>query len=377
MSAATAAGEEDRAAALRAHLVRLSALDGPLPIDRYMAEALTNPRYGYYAAARPLGARGDFTTAPEISQMFGELIGLWFATAWTAMGKPPAVDLVELGPGRGLLMADFLRATRTLPAFAEALQLHLVEVNPHLRAEQARRLADAAPRPLDRLADLDPSDRPLFLIANEFFDALPTKQFEWRAGRWRERRVDWREDGAHGLLAADGAPPDWIPDDAARDPGEGAVFELSPASLSLAHDIGARLAVQGGVALIVDYGYAPGAGFLRPRHGTLAAIRGHEGADPFGAPGAMDLSCHVDFGALARSAREAGARSHGPLTQRDFLKRCGIDARADRLGVSASVDMKAAEIATGHARLTDRAGMGALFKVLALTGGAGVAPVFA
>ena len=273
-------------------------------------------------------------------------------------------------------MADLLRAAGGLAAFRDALRVHLVELDGPLRDEQRGRLASEDPIWLDRLADLplDP-DRPLLLVANEFFDAMPVKQFERRDGVWRERTLDWADGALKGVLSAQTVAPALIPDDCARSPTDGAILEVCPSGLSLAREIGERLAACGGAALLIDYGYAPGRGFPRPPQGTLLGIRRPLPTDPFTAPGLADLSAHVDFDALARAAREGGAKTHGPITQRAFLKACGIDARAAKLKDGALPAPKAA-ITAAHARLTDAEDMGGLIKVLAVTGGPAPAPVF-
>jgi len=332
--------------AIRARIAR----DGPLPLAEFMRIALADPEHGYYRARDPIGGGGDFVTAPEISQAFGELIGLWCAATWQQMGAPAAVRLVELGPGRGTLMADALRAAARLPAFRAALSVHLVETSPRLAATQRAMLAGADAQWHDTLADVPPG--PALLVANELFDALPVDQFVRAADGWRRRAVAVDDAGNLGFtdIAVDGAPPA-LPDAAA-----GTVFEVSGEALALAADIGGRVDADGGAALIVDYGP------LRRSAGeSLQAVRGHAYAAVLDAPGTADLSAHVDFASLADAARAAGGRAFGPVTQRAFLRRLGIELRLARL---AAADRAAAE---SGARLIDPAGMGTLFKVLALT----------
>ncbi len=348
--------------ALIDHLRRRIALDGPLSVAAYMEEALGHPRFGYYMTRDPLGAEGDFVTAPEISQMFGELIGLWCAVVWQSMGRPAAVNLVELGPGRGTLMADALRAAGMVSGFREALAVHLVETSPALRRCQGRALEDTDARWHDSFARVP--EGPLLLIANEFFDALPIRQFERRDGAWRERLID--AGGEAGGLCWVLSPP--VPPifgaPGFDDPGdipEGAVVEVRPVALALAHALGERLAGAGGAALIVDYGYqrsAPG--------DTLQAVRGHAFHDPLEDPGEADLTAHVDFAALARAAAEGGARTYGPVPQGGFLESLGIAARTEAL-VAAATPGQTADIAAAQRRLVGAADMGELFKVLALT----------
>jgi SAM-dependent MidA family methyltransferase len=346
---------------------------GPMPLSEYMSLCLAHPEHGYYATRDPLGAAGDFTTAPEVSQMFGELVGLWLAVAWSDMGRPAPVALAELGPGRGTLMADALRAAARVPGFRDAVRLALVETSPFLRARQAEALAPHAPLWLDRVEDLP--EGPLLLVANEFFDALPIHQLVRARGRWRERVVGLEEDrltlGLGGVAPWDEPAP------------EGAVREISPAAEAIAAIIGARLAAAGGAALIIDYGYD-----ARPEAGgdTFQALRGHRYADPLEAPGEADLTAHVDFAALARAAQRAGAVAWPVAAQGLFLERLGITERAralaraaaapgraraggrgDRPGAAAAGD-PVEGIVAAHRRLTHPDEMGQLFKVLALTG---------
>jgi NADH dehydrogenase [ubiquinone] 1 alpha subcomplex assembly factor 7 len=338
---------------------QLISAEGPISVARYMALALGHPQLGYYATRDPLGRSGDFTTAPEISQVFGELVGLWAAHSWTQAGCPDPVALVELGPGRGTLMADALRViSKAAPAFRSALSLHLVETSPALRERQGSTLGAAAPRWHDALSTVP--DLPLILLANEFFDALPVRQLVRRNGAWHERLVGLGDEGlAFGLCAA--------PLEAADLPAaaDGAVLERSEAGCAIMADIAGRMASHGGAALIVDYGHL-GEGF----GDTLQAVAGHAFADPLEAPGEADLTTHVDFGALLRVAEANGAAIDLLATQADFLAALGIDARAEALKARATPSQRA-DIDAAVARLTDRSptGMGALFKVLALRGG--------
>ncbi|MEP9351761.1 SAM-dependent methyltransferase [Xanthobacter sp. KR7-225] len=342
----------------------LIAAEGPMPVSRFMALALGHPRLGYYVTRDPFGAGGDFVTAPEISQMFGELVGLWAVAQWQAMGAPAPFALVELGPGRGTLMADALRAARLVPEFGAAARLHLVEMSPTLRAAQGRALGAAAPQWHDRLEDVPPG--PMIAIANEFFDAIPIDQFVFRDGRWRARRVGLKADGAlafgldplpHGAEPAPYGPP-----------AEGAVLERMVEGPALA--LAGRIAGQGGAALVVDYGHAGGYG------DTLQAVRAHRWVDPLADPGEADLTAHVDFAALARRARASGARAFGPIGQGEFLARLGLAQRATRLkagkdaAAQAAVDAAALRLA-GHGE----GQMGALFKAMVIAHGGLGAPV--
>lgn len=294
--------------------------------------AAANARY--YATRDPLGRAGDFVTAPEISQIFGELIGLALADVWIRAGRPQPVAYVELGPGRGTLASD---AARAMGAAGLAPAVHLVETSPRLRGRQAELLPQASWH--ESLATL-PSDRPLLVVANEFFDALPIRQ--WVGGR--ERRVATGEDGG---LRVEPVPP-------------GEVVEESPSARAIARHLGERLAGQGGVAIIVDYGY------LGPARGdTLQAVAAHRSVDPFALPGEVDLTAHVDFAALAQAASDGGAVVAGPVGQGAWLRAIGIEARAAAL--AAAAPHRAGEIGAAVARLTDATAMGELFRVLALS----------
>jgi NADH dehydrogenase [ubiquinone] 1 alpha subcomplex assembly factor 7 len=335
---------------------------GPLTIADYMAEALGHPLHGYYATRDPLGARGDFVTAPEVSQIFGELIGLWCADGWERLGRPDPVILAELGPGRGTLMADALRALRVAPDFRRALRPRLVETSPVLRRAQAAALADASPVWHESIAELPPG--PLVLVANEFLDALPIRQFLRREDGWHERRVGLGEDGAALAFTLDPVPSA----EAARllpvslrDAPPGSLFEARPAATALGRILGARLAAEGGLALFIDYGHFPSA-----CGDTLQAQRRHRRHDLLAEPGTADLTAHVDFAAFAAAARGAGARAWGPVTQRAFLRALGIELRAARL-IERATPAQAAAISSGCRRLIDPAAMGSLFKVLALS----------
>jgi len=343
---------------LGAHIAALVASHGPIAVADYMALALGHPVFGYYMTRDPLGAAGDFVTAPEISQMFGELIGLWCADQWQQIGTPERVVLAELGPGRGTLMADALRAvTRALPAFANAADIHLVETSPALRAAQARALGGRA-RWHDTVATLP--EGPILLIANEFFDALPVRQFVRTPRGWCERCVRLDGERLQFALAPDPAPLPAVPD-AFVHAATGAVMELSPARESVAADIAHRIAARNGAALIIDYGHhisAPG--------DTLQALKAHQYCDPLAEPGEADVTAHVDFAALARACEGAGARVHGPVTQGEFLKGLGILERAARLKRGAA-PQAAQDVDRALHRLTSGDEMGDLFKAMAIT----------
>jgi SAM-dependent MidA family methyltransferase len=348
------------------------AAHGPLPVADYMALCLAHPEHGYYMTRDPFGARGDFITAPEVSQMFGELIGVWMAAVWRQMGGPPRVRLVELGPGRGTLMSDVLRALRVTPAFLDAASLHLVEISPVLKAKQQETLSGVA-LPVSWHASFDEvPEGPAIVIANEFFDALPVHQAVKTRRGWCERCV-----GLDGETLVFTHARETIPNFAsrlpasARDTPEGATFEWRDDDAAAA--LGNRLAQQGGAALVIDYGHATSA-----VGDTLQALGRHSYADPLATPSEHDLTAHVDFDALMRAATSAGAATFGPLTQGELLQRLGIAARAAKLKGRASAEA-AGQIDAAMARLagSGRSDMGALFKAVALAHPAlGVPPAF-
>jgi NADH dehydrogenase [ubiquinone] 1 alpha subcomplex assembly factor 7 len=295
--------------------------------------------------------------------MFGELIGLWCADAWARMGAPDPVLLVELGPGRGTLMADALRALRVAPECRAALRPQLVEISPALRARQQEALAatGVAAHWHERLDQVP--EAPLLLIANEFFDALPIRQFERRPEGWCERLIGLGP-GDAGLafaLGPAGAQARFLIPETLRAAPAGAVVEVSAPGMAIAGEIGRRLAAQGGAALIVDYGHA-----ARRTGATLQALRRHEVHNVLSEPGSADLTAHVDFAALAEAATQTGARAFGPVDQGALLGALGIDARAETLRRGATPAQAAAIEAARH-RLTDGAEMGTLFKALALS----------
>ncbi|MDP6832402.1 MAG: SAM-dependent methyltransferase [Alphaproteobacteria bacterium] len=343
---------------LRQHLAERISLDGPLSIARFMAEALGHPQWGYYISRDPLGRAGDFITAPEVSQMFGELIGLWCADRWRALGAPDPFNLVELGPGRGTLMADALRAAAALPGFTAAARIQLVETSPVLRAAQKQALANSEVNWHDRIADLPPG--PAIAIANEFFDALPIRQFQRKEDGWHERMVALREDELCLQLSPGIVPSAPLPDGVQAAPFD-AIFEVSPARTAAMSELCQHLAKYDGAALVIDYGHERSA-----VGDTLQAMRAHEYVDPLAQPGQADLTAHVDFQALGDAAAAAGVIAHGPMTQGGFLQRLGIATRADILRQWATAAQSDAIDAALH-RLTDRDEMGQLFKVMAIS----------
>jgi NADH dehydrogenase [ubiquinone] 1 alpha subcomplex assembly factor 7 len=332
---------------------RIAAM-GAVTVAEYMELALTH----YYGDRDPLGARGDFTTAPEISQMFGEMIGLWCVDLWTRMGRPAPFVLAELGPGRGTLMSDLLRAARVAPDFLAAAQVNLVEINAALIATQKAALQGRQIQWHRGFETLPPG--PLLLIANEFWDALPVRQLVMTETGWRERTVII-ENGAFAFGKTAAGPDLDLLRPAHRAARPGDIAEVSPAGLRLASALGQRLARAQGAALIIDYG---------PRDSglgdSLQALKGHHRHDPLQEPGSADLTTHVDFAALADAARDAGASPHGPITQGAFLRELGIELRAATLKAKADAVTRA-EVDSALRRLISADGMGSLFKVLALT----------
>ena len=328
------------------------AQDGPISVADYMAECLLHPTHGYYTTRDPFGAAGDFTTAPEISQMFGELFGLALAQAWLDQGSPARFTLAELGPGRGTLMADVLRATRGVPGFHAAAEVVLVEASPVLRGVQGQTLATAgfaAPHWLDGAEDLP--EQPLFLMANEFFDALPIRQFQRDEAGWRERLIGVR-DGALAFGLSDVLPVPALP--AFQDAKAGQIVEHCPLALPVMAVISDRVRRFGGVAYVIDYGG------WRSSGDTLQALRAHRFDDVLAHPGEADLTAHVDFEALAMGGPAQAYDSQGAV-----LRRLGIDARAAALAKGLTGAALESHLAA-HRRLTDPAEMGTLFKVLAV-----------
>lgn len=348
---------------LEAIIREMIAQEGPISLELYMALALSHPAHGYYRKKTPIGAAGDFITAPEISQMFGELIGLWCVEVWRMMGAPKPFHLVELGPGRGTLMADALRAARAAPEFLAALDVHLVETSAPLRESQ--RLALAGRGVLidwhETIEELPPGAA--IFIANEFFDALPVRHYVHHAGGWRERRVGLDSCGQFCF----GLTGDIEPGVSA--PGEpGQILEVGVVAAGMMTQLAARIAAQGGALVAIDYGYAGPA-----RGETLQALRRHTFVDPLQDPGEADLTAHVDFSSLGRAARAAGASVHGPMPQGEFLTRLGIFERAAILRRNAdprqgaAIDAALERLAGGAPGREEATHMARLFKVLAVT----------
>jgi NADH dehydrogenase [ubiquinone] 1 alpha subcomplex assembly factor 7 len=381
-------------------LARLIRDEGPISISRYMALCLGHPSHGYYMKRDPFGAGGDFTTAPEISQIFGELIGLWAASVWQAMGAPASIRLVELGPGRGTLMQDMLRAARALPGFHDALSVHLVETSPVLRERQRATLARSGAEPQWHERIDQALEGPTIVIANEFLDALPLDQFVRTPEGWRERLVGLDGEGrlAFGLAPQTPSPlagEGWgegsrdaasltivkaANDSSLRDPSSGpsghllpqgekggaapagSVLEQPVVALETVATVARHVAAEGGAGLFIDYGPAR-SGF----GDTLQAVKRHAFVDVLAEPGDADLTVHVDFARMAQAGLAAGAAAHGPVMQRDFLRTLGLQPRLEALSHRAT-PAQAETLASGAERLieTGPTAMGELFKVLAV-----------
>jgi len=346
--------------ALGDEIAMIIAHDGPMTLERYMSLALCHPRYGYYMTRDPFGSAGDFITAPEISQMFGELVGLWITEAWRAAGSPGHAHLVELGPGRGTLMADVLRVGQVSSPFLESIDIHLIEASSILEAVQRRTLAQS-PRPIHWSGDFSHIPRgPVFVIANEFFDALPVRHFIKGPRGWSERLVGLDQRGALMFGSSSEVEPDL------NVPAErGAVIEVGAIGQRLMVEIADRIVAEGGAMLVVDYGY------LETSLGeTLQAVKRHAYVNPLAEPGEADLTTHVDFAALGRAAKSSGAKTLGPVTQGAFLRQLGVVQRAEALSRRATPEQRADLAAalhrlagTGNARQT----MATLFKAMAVT----------
>lgn len=340
---------------LARRLLRRIAAGGPMSLAEFMALSLYDPAEGYYTAGRPIGRDGDFITAPEISQLFGELLGLWCADLWDRMGRPAPLRLIEIGPGRGTLLADLLRAAKVLPPFAAALELHLVEISPSLRAIQQEKLGTAT---WHESLESVPGG-PFLLLANELLDALPLRQYERAPDAWRERLVGAEGEALRFVLS--GPVPQALIPEACRDAPPGSVVETAPAAQSLVESLARRALAGPGAALLIDYGYRD-----PPLKGSFQAMSRHRLVPPLERPGEVDLTALVDFGALARTARQAGAVAWGPVGQGSFLQALGIGLRAQRLAAKASPAQRA-ELDSAVRRLTHPEEMGERFLALAVT----------
>jgi len=354
---------------LKTRLVELIAALGPIPVSEYMAHCLFDPRDGYYTTREPFGVGGDFTTAPEISQMFGELLAAWLYEAWHALGRPMPVTVAEIGPGRGTLMKDMLRTLKRLdPVFVRKAAFAMVETSPRLAEVQKRTLQGAPAEPgwHETVATLP--DTPLLIVGNELFDAVPIRQFVRTEKGWRERMIGLDDDDQLSFFAgAASLDPALLPDDA-QDAPPGAIVEISPARSALMTGIAERIAGHGGAGLFIDYGY------LRPGVGdTLQALHRHRYEKVLASPGEADLTAHVDFAALAAAARAQGLDAY-TATQGNFLLDLGLLERAGQLGANGDEALR--EKLSGEVeRLAGPQAMGELFKVLAIVpAGTSIAP---
>ncbi|MEQ8389702.1 MAG: class I SAM-dependent methyltransferase [Thalassospira sp.] len=354
----------DTESPLLSHIKRRIAVSGPISIADFMNEALAHPEYGYYRKQDPFGRAGDFITAPEVSQMFGELIGLWAAVSWQQMGCPPKIDLIEMGPGRGTLMSDALRAVRNVPGFGDALTVRFVETSPVLRShQQTAIMAYGIPATWHEAFDDIPTRKnvPAIVIGNEFFDALPIRQFERGENGWAERLVGLDANSNElGFVRGREMPVTdaLIPATLRGLAKKGDIFESCAPAIAIADQIARRMNETGGAALFIDYGHPSSA------YGdTLQALKGHEYHPVLSEPGDADLTAHVDFAAIARTMTEAGARTGAVLTQGTFLRMLGIEQRAELLKLDAE-EQQATAIDQALARLIDADQMGTLFKVL-------------
>lgn len=330
-----------------------------MSVADYMALSLTEAGAGYYRNGNPIGANGDFVTAPEVSQIFGELIGVWAMVVWEGMGCPPHFILAELGPGRGTLMQDVMRATRAKPAFRQAARIHLVETSSTLREAQGKALSSIC-RPEWHESFTTLPEAPLIIVANEFFDALPTEQFVYHGGSWNKRVLTLDDDDRPIFTAGrlEVPPAEILPDIL---PNEGDILEHCPAAVDLIGEIGLRAKNTPCAILITDYGYDG-----RDYGDTLQAVRAHEYVDPIQSPGSADLSTHVNFTELRIAAKEAGLTPSWVMPQSEFLMSLGLEPRLRRLMMDADEEQRPA-LFLGARRLVDPFQMGSLFKAMAIT----------
>ncbi|MEI9408760.1 class I SAM-dependent methyltransferase [Mesorhizobium salmacidum] len=345
---------------LKSRIVDLIEAVGPMPINEYMALCLFDPRDGYYTTREPFGAAGDFITAPEISQMFGELVAVWLYQAWAAIGRPMPVTVAEIGPGRGTLMKDMLRTLSRLdPALANSAAFAMIETSPRL-TEIQKQMLGATPLAVSWHETIDTLPRqPLLIVGNELFDAMPIRQFVRAGAEWRERMVGLDDADNLCFFAGVGSvDPTLLPGDAADAP-QGAIVEIAPARTALMAAIAERIAAHGGAGLFLDYGH------LRPGVGdTLQALRRHNHEDVLANPGEADLTSHVDFAALAATVRAHGLDAY-LSTQGNFLLGMGILERAGQLGADAGQAARD-KLSDAVERLAGPQAMGELFKVLAI-----------
>jgi NADH dehydrogenase [ubiquinone] 1 alpha subcomplex assembly factor 7 len=337
----------DEGKSLEKIIRNIISLNGSLSVEAYWNLCLSHPEYGYYITRDPLGRAGDFTTAPEISQLFGEMIGIWAVEQWVKLGGPKAMYIVECGPGRGTLMADLLRIGKVVPEFIKAIQIHLIETSPALRAKQGEALKGYQLVWHEDLSTL-PDNAPLLLIGNEFLDALPIQQYVFKDGQWFERVIGVEADElVFGLCPT---PSPLIPLPEGR--GKVEVFEISPARENYILDISARIQSQTGAGLIIDYGHD-----VSWFGDTLQAVKNHHYTDILKNCGEADITSHVDFGRLKTIIEKTGL-SVSLQSQGDFLRRMGIEERAEQL------IFKSTSVETDLHRLIDDDKMGQLFRVM-------------
>lgn len=364
-------------ASLTEELIATIRATGPISVSDFMAAALLHPKFGYYTTQVPFGRKGDFITSPEISQTFGELIGLWTAQTWIDQGSPATPTIIELGPGRGTLMADFLRAIRqAAPAFWEAADVYMLEASPQLRETQSDALQGLAAREVTWISGLsDLPERATYIIANEFFDALPIRQFQKTNKGWCERLVALTQEGAElplGFAPTQSPIPPTVLPACAKQASTGDILEVCPGAAAIGEALGQHLESFGGCALFIDYGHRRSA-----CGDTLQAVRDHAFTHLFDKPGSADITAHVDFEALRDALHKGGALTTDVQAQGDFLKELGIEQRAAVLAKSLEAEARD-NITSAINRLIDPEQMGSLFKVMAAyPSAASIPPVFA
>lgn len=353
------------AARLKERIIR----NGPLSVADFMESCLSDDTAGYYSQRQPIGEDGDFVTAPEISQIFGELLGIWAIAAWQSMGEPKSFVVAELGPGRGTLMVDALRAWKSAPAFLAGVTVAMVDTSPLLREAQQAALKNAHV-PIQWFDAIEDAPQgPLIVLANEFIDALPIRQLLWSDGGWRERCVTIGPEGGFAFCAGRMIANNGLRQATdALDTPDGSVLEVRPEAAALVSLLSARAQTAPLAALIIDYGHGETA-----CGDTLQAVWRHKYADPLSHPGEVDLTAHVDFAALKDSASAHGLQSYGPMPQGEFLLKLGLEARRDRLCKNATPKQQE-QILASTIRLADPEAMGLLFKVMAITSSGLAAP---
>ena len=337
--------------------------EGSITLADYMAESLGHSEFGYYNTTVPIGKSGDFITSPEVSQMFGELIGLWSAVCWQQLGTPNKFNFIELGPGRGTLLLDAIRAAKVVPGYLDSIDFHLVETSPILAKLQKQNLSTLKNSCLWYKNFEQVPDGPFFLIGNEFIDALPIRQYIGADGEWYERLVGLNKLGTALCRLTSITPSDgeFVVPSGLNGRNDGIIWEVCPEAQKIISSISSTLLERSGVAIFIDYGYVKQAG-----GDTFQAVRNHEYCDPLGTPGSNDLTAHVDFEAIKQVAENKGVRVSGPITQGAFLRRIGIEKRAERL-MNVATPRQKRDIETGVKRLIDDNEMGRLFKVMALS----------